>query len=213
MAKCILMCAGDYVPLEIEKNKEDILIAVDNGFKYCLQQSLKPDYVIGDFDSLEGEYRELIDSLEEEYCIKLPKEKDDTDTIAAVRLGLKLGYKSFHIYGAMGGRRMEHTLANLQTLLYIKNQGANGYLLDDNSMVMVLQNEKVTLNETGPGYLSLFAMGGSAKGVSISGMKYNLDKAQIDSDFPIGISNEFIGEYPTIEVEKGSLLAVLRWTL
>lgn len=213
MAKCILMCAGDYVPLEIEKREGDILIAVDNGFKYCLQQSLRPDYVIGDFDSLDHEYQELVDSLDSECCIRLPKEKDDTDTIAAVKLGLELGYKSFHIYGAMGGKRMEHTLANLQTLLYIKNQGANGYLLDDSSMVMVLQNEEVTLHEKGPGYLSLFAMGGQAEGVSISGMKYNLENAQIRSDFPIGISNEFVGEYPTIEVKNGALLAVLRWTL
>lgn len=211
MAKCILMCAGDYVPLEIEKNEGDILIAVDNGFKYCLNQSLRPDYVLGDFDSLDSNYQELVDDMPQDYCIRLPKEKDDTDTIAAVKLGLQLGYKSFHIYGALGGKRMEHTIANLQTLLYIKNHGANGYLLDETSMTMVLQNEKATLNEKGPGYLSLFAMGGMAKGVSIQGMKYNLDHADICSDFPIGISNEFVGECPIIEVEKGALLVIIRW--
>ena len=106
---------------------------------------------------------------------------------------------------------MEHTLANLQTLLYLKNRGAKGYLLDKDCMVFLIQNETVTLGEKGPAYLSLFAMGGDAKGVTIKNMKYDIEYVVISSDYPVGISNEIIGTEPTISVEDGTLLAILRW--
>ena len=211
MAKCILMCAGSYEPLEIEKQDGDYLIAVDGGFRYCLEQSLQPDLVLGDFDSVEPEYLEIIQQVPQEQSITLPVQKDDTDTLAAVKVGLDKGYRSFHIYGALGGSRMEHTLANLQTLLYLKNRGAKGYLLDKDCMVFLIQNETVTLGEKGPAYLSLFAMGGDAKGVTIKNMKYDIEDVVISSDYPVGISNEIIGTEPTISVEDGTLLAILRW--
>lgn len=211
MAKCILICAGSYEPLEIEKQESDFLIAVDGGFRYCIEQSLQPDLVLGDFDSVEPDYLEIIRQIPDQQRLTLPTEKDDTDTLAAIKIGLEKGYRSFHIYGAMGGSRMEHTLANLQVLLYLKNHGAKGYLLDKNCMVFLLQNESVTLGERGPAYLSLFAMGGDARGVTVRNMKYEVENTTITADYPVGISNELIGEEPTISVEQGTLLAILRW--
>lgn len=214
MGKCILVCAGDFVPVEIEKNENDIVIAVDGGLRYCLQQSLMPDYIIGDFDSLENEYFDFVTAFEEDHpenVRKLPREKDDTDTIAAVKYGFELGFLNFHIYGALGGDRLEHTMANLQTLLFIKNRGGKGYLLDHSSMITVLKNERVTLGEKGPAYVSLFAIEGTAKGVTLQNMKYEITDAMLTADYPLGISNELIGVNPTIEVKDGSLLMILRW--
>lgn len=210
---CILVCAGDINISQIEAAKQDYVIAVDGGAAYCRFLGLEPQLIIGDFDSIEEADKKELNRLSKECperIIRLPQEKDDTDTLAAVREGLKRGYRRFRLYAAMGGR-LEHTIANIQTLLYLKEQGAEGYLMDAECMVFVIQEEEVSFLAELAGYLSLFAMNKVAEGVTIKGMKYLLQDATVTENFPIGISNEFIGEPAVISVQKGSLLAIVRW--
>ena len=145
----------------------------------------------------------------EKIC-RLPECKDDTDMLAAIKRGLELGYTDFRIYAATGGR-FDHTLANIQCLLYLKNHGAVGYLVDGTGMVLVLQNEAVHFRKELEGTMSLFAMTKEAKGVNIRGMKYSLENAVITNDFPIGISNEFLGEEAEVSVEDGELVCMIRY--
>ncbi|MBE5873873.1 MAG: thiamine diphosphokinase [Lachnospiraceae bacterium] len=215
LGKCIIIGAGDLTIGEINLQEDDFVIAVDGGLGYCGILNVEPDFIIGDFDSVSDGEREAIATLEQEIperIIRLKPEKDDTDMLAALKLALEKGYTEFRIYAATGGR-FDHTLANIQCLLYLKNHGATGYLVDGTGMILVLQNEAVHFNKNLEGYLSLFALGKEVKGVTIQGMKYTLDNYTIKNDFPIGISNEFIGEESVISVEDGELVCMLSYVV
>lgn len=213
MGRCIIIAAGDLTVGSVNVKEDDLIIAVDGGLGYCSVLELEPDIILGDFDSVSESEREAIELLKQqipERIVQLPCEKDDTDTLAAIRIGLANGFDRFLIYGGTGGR-LEHTMANIQTLLYLKNQGATGYLMDGSGMICVLKNEEVRLKDDLEGYMSLFALGSKAKGVTIQGMKYELDNVTLTNDFPVGISNEFIGKEALVKVEDGELLMIINY--
>lgn len=211
--RCIIIAAGDMTVSEVPIREEDLVIAVDGGLDYCSLLGLEPDLVLGDFDSV-GEDRIRQIACWEEQCpervIRLQCEKDDTDTLKAIKVALEKGCDHFLIYGATGGR-LEHTIANIQSLLYLKHHGAVGYLMDGTGMIFVLENEEVRFKASMEGYLSLFSLGKEAAGVDISGMKYPLSDAVITNDFPIGISNEFVGQEAAVRVRSGQLLGILTY--
>ena len=206
--KCIVIGAGDLTVGTVPVGEEDLVIAVDGGVNYCSVLEIEPDIILGDFDSVNDAQREAILNLKEEIperVVVLKPEKDDTDMLAALKLGLEKGFDYFLIYAATGGR-LEHTLANIQCLLFLKNHDAVGYLMDGSGMIFVMRNEEVKLRDNLEGYFSLFCLGKEAKGVTIRGMKYELDDFTMTNDFPIGVSNEFIGKTFTISIKKGVLL-------
>lgn len=220
--RCVLISAGELHKEDralIEKYMEEgaYLVAVDGGFDYCCQMGLKPMLCLGDFDSVSAVQK---NELEKEACggqvtgglseiVRLPAEKDDTDTLAAIKLCMERGYKEFYIFGGCGGR-LDHTIANIQCLLFLKRKGCTGYMINGDENIFVIKDEEVCFGADSTGILSLFALNGEAKGVSISGMKYNLEDAIITNDFPIGISNEFVGEESRVVVRDGELLAVVK---
>ena len=205
--------AGDLTVGEIPVKKEDFVISLDGGIGYCDFLKLEPDLIIGDFDSLTEGERQAVAQLEKEIpdrVIRLNPVKDDTDMLYGLKLALEMGYREFRLYGATGGR-FDHTLANIQCLLYLKNHGATGYLMDGNGMILVLKNEEVRFKAGMEGYVSLFSLGKSAEGVTIKGLKYELEHAVITNDFPLGISNEFMGNEASISVERGELVCMLSY--
>ena len=216
--KCIIVGAGDLTVSEVKKEEQDLVIAADGGFSYCAFLELVPDIIVGDYDSLGEEELQNLKRIMEDAAqgnsgtevVVLPVEKDDTDMLAAIKIGLEKGYRDFRIYAGMGGR-FDHSIANVQCLLYLKKHGASGYLCDGTGMILVLQDESVEFKEDLEGVLSLFALGKEASGVTIRGMKYTMEKGTITNDYPVGISNEFIGQKAYIAVEKGELLCVLQW--
>lgn len=211
--KCMIIGAGDLTMGEITVGEEDYVIAVDGGLSYCGILNVEPDKIIGDFDSVSEKEKEAIRSLQEQVpglVMELPVEKDDTDMLVALQYGLELGYTDFRIYAGTGGR-FDHTLANIQCLLYLKNHGATGYMVDGTGMILVIQNEAVHFRKELEGYLSLFSLGKEAKGVTIRGLKYPLENYTLTNDYPIGISNEFIGEESTIQVEDGELVCMIQY--
>lgn len=215
MGKCILVCAGEFVPIEIPVEDGDYVIAVDGGFRYCQMLGILPDLILGDMDSASEEERAVIEEIEREdpsRIHRLKPEKDDTDTLSAVREGLERGYRKFYFYGALGGR-LDHSIANIQTLLFLKKQGAVGYILTDTQLVTVIRNEEITFHAGVEGRMSLFSLGEKAEKVTIKGMKYVLKEDTVTNDFPIGISNEFIKtEEALVRVENGELLIMVEWS-
>jgi len=211
--KCIVIGAGDLTVGEISAGEEDMVIAVDGGLSYCGILNLEPELIIGDFDSVSAGDLDALETLKKripDRIISLPQEKDDTDMLAALKEGLSRGYTDFRIYAGMGGR-FDHTFANIQCLLYLKNRGASGYLMDGAGMMLVIADESVRFQKGLRGYLSLFSMVKESKGVSIRNMKYTLQKATVSNEYPIGISNEFIGEEAEIIVEDGALMCMISW--
>ncbi len=211
---CIIIGAGDLTVGSIPYHKEtDYVIAADGGLMYCGVLELEPDLIIGDFDSVDEEHKVAIDTIRElapEKVISLPIEKDDTDMLAAIKVGLSLGYKTFRLYGANGGR-LEHIIANIQLLKFLKEQNAVGYMMDGNGMVLLAQNETICFKETMEGYINIFSMNEKAHGVTIRGLKYELENATITNDTPIGISNRFMGVKSEVTVEDGTLLIIVNW--
>ena len=127
--KCIIVSAGDFQPVDLNRTDGDFLIACDAGFSYLENMGILPDLIVGDFDSLYEigpQYEEMLEEIRKqnpESVLQLDVHKDDTDTMKAVRIGLEKGYRRFYLYGALGGKRLDHTLANMQTLLFIKHHG------------------------------------------------------------------------------------------
>lgn len=195
---CFIFGAGPFFGLPVAPGPKDFILAADGGYRHCLAAGLRPDLLLGDFDSLEH--------LPEDIPIHtFPVEKDDTDTMLAMKYGLEQGYRTFHLYGSTGGR-MDHTLANLQALGYLAQAGATGYLYDESYVFTALCNGALSLPARESGIFSLFCLGPEAKGVSIRGAQYPLDRAPLSPFFPLGVSNHFQGKPVEIQVEDGCLL-------
>ncbi len=216
--KCVIISAGSFPNIDIDLNEGDLCIACDAGFKYAQQLGILPDLIVGDFDSAAEAGVDVLRGIEEiaqhdpSRIVKLEVKKDDTDTLKAVKIGLSKGYKKFYLYGALGGRRFDHSFANIQTLLYIKRNGGTGYIMDAETMIMVAENETIHFHRGNTGMLSVFSLSEVSRGVTLKGLMYNLDKATLSSDFPLGTSNEFIiDEEAEITVEDGTLLITVFW--
>ena len=197
MKKCHVVGAGDFTPSLLQKEKDDLLIAADLGYRYLSQMGLTPDFFVGDGDSL-GEIPEDVPR------VVLPCEKDDTDILSALRLGLEKGYTHFCIYGALGGKRLSHTIANIQTLSFLQEKGAEGTLYDENYTVSLLPPGAYRFSFVS-GYFSLFAMEEGT--VSIQGAKFPLEMEVLKPSFPKGVSNEGT-ENTLITVHSGKILLV-----
>lgn len=176
----------------------DFVIAADGGYAALQALGVKANLVVGDFDSLG-----YVPAAEE--IVQHPVRKDDTDTLLAIRLGLERGYRNFVITGALGGR-LDHTFANLQALLFLREHGARGVLYGDGFAATAVTNGSITIE--GEGTLSVFSFDPTAKGVYLRDVSYPLEDAELTSSFPIGVSNEFIGKKATIGVSDGTLLVM-----
>ena len=200
---CYIFGAGQPPLLPPSPNTNDLVIAADGGYSYTQRERIHVDVLIGDFDSLD----ESIGNLDKNLIVKrLPKEKDETDLLASLKYGIENGCNEFHIYGGTG-KRIDHTLANIQCLIYLVSIGARGYLYSDDSVITVF-DKSIVLKAKNSGTVSLFSTGGVSSGVTIRGLKYELTAATLKDSYPQGVSNEFIGLNAEIEVKDGMLMLV-----
>lgn len=207
--RAVLIGAGELTDEVIERRENDIIFALDGGLLYCEANGIRPDYIIGDFDSLPEEKEELLTKYPQECILRLPCEKDDTDMLAAIKFSAEKGIKDFVLLGGLGGR-LSHTIANIQCLMYLKEHDMTGVLMGEETKLFLLQNETYQFDGEERGYISIFAYSDKANGVSLKNMKYELTDAVLTSAFPLGVSNEFIlGESAQISVKDGTLLVVL----
>ncbi len=199
MKKCVIFCAGGFDKPEKPITKEELVISADGGLVHTQSLGITPQIILGDFDSL---------GYVPENAQVFPAEKDDTDAMLAVRVGLEQGCKEFVLYGSLDGDRLDHTVANLQTLQFLANRGARGYLVGLKQIATVIQNDSLTFEAGKEGYVSVFAFGGDATGVTVEGLHYGLENGCLTAGFPLGVSNRFVGEKAKISVENGSLLVI-----
>ena len=199
MGKCIIFCAAGFDGLAAPLAGEDFVIAADGGLVHTKLLGITPNEVLGDFDSL---------GFAPEGANVFPVEKDDTDAMLAVRRGLALGYKEFVLYGSLDGPRLDHTVANFQTLQFLSDRGATGYLAGYTTLVTVVKDGGLRFPAGKRGTVSVFCLGADADGVTLEGLYYPLEKGTLTAGFPLGVSNHFTGEEASIFVEKGSLLVI-----
>ena len=179
----------------------DYVIAADRGFDSLMAYGVRPDLAVGDFDSLGHR-------PDHPNVIQLPAEKDDTDMVYALRKGLELGYRRFVLLGGVGGR-LEHTLGNLQLLDWLSLHGAQGFLAGEKTIATCIRDGKtLSFPASMSGYLSVFCNSGRAEGVTLTGLKYPLEDDALTGDFPLGVSNQFLGEPASVSARTGSLLLI-----
>ena len=198
--KCVIFAGGTDYGTSPAISPDDLVIAADSGYNACRARGITPHLAVGDWDSLE-------DTDMECQRVNLPVDKDDTDTLAAIRIGIERGFREFHIICGTGGR-IDHTIANMQSLVFLAKQCKRGFLYDEGSVVTAVTDGEMLFPVGAKGGVGVFAADGNAQGVTIKGLKYTLDNAVLTADFPVGVSNSFVGKESVIAVKKGTLYVV-----
>ncbi len=205
MKTCHIFGAANGFPKNFKKETGDLVIAADAGLKATDKLNIKPDIILGDFDSLgfkpAGEKVEIH-----------PVKKDDTDTLLAVKKGFEEGCDNFVLYGCSGGN-IDHFFANLQTLCYITSRGGKAVLCGDGFCATAVTNKKLCLKAQTEGKISVFSVTTLCKEVDIKGLLYEAENATLSFDFPLGVSNEFVGKRAEISVKEGTLLIIFEGDL
>ena len=180
------------------------VICADAGYETALKNNVQPDLVVGDFDSAKEPPPKTVK------CVSLPVDKDVTDTMFAVMKGFNMGFNSFLLLGCLGGKRFDHTLANLEVLQYIRERGGHGIMADDHTKIFLLHDEKLKMTSmTGAG-VSVFPYNGSTCTVSYSGLKYPLNHDQLTCGaLPMGVSNQVVTDPAEVLVHNGFALVVV----
>lgn len=200
MRRCVLIGAGEFKEKRIPLKENDFVIAVDGGYKVCLEMGIQPHLMVADFDSFKGD---LIQDLE---IVRSVPEKDDTDMLLAIHEGLRRGYDEFMIYGGMGGR-IEHTFANIQCLKALSEKNVFGKLISGDCEICVISNRSISFDEKEEGYISVFSLTDKSI-VSMEHLKYELDHYEMTSSYPIGAENEFIHQNSKITVHNGCICII-----
>ena len=200
MKRCFIFAAGTYYGLRERPQTGDLVLAADAGYLACRQAGITPDLLLGDFDSMDQ-------PADFDHVRRVPVEKDDTDTMLAVKQALQRGYERLVLVGMLGGR-LDHTLANIQTLVYAVEHGAAAQIIDSSCYITVIKGGQTAQIPYQQGFhFSVFCHSDCASGVCIRHAKYELEAAQLTNGFPIGVSNSFLeGQPAQISVKQGILV-------
>ena len=181
----------------------DTVVACDAGYRNAERLGVHPDLLIGDFDSAPRPETGAD-------TIVLPHVKDDTDTQYAARWLAEHGYGRVTLLGALGGARLDHTLASIATGLYLAKAGVQTLLADERcELRYLLPGRPLTLDREDWQYLSLFPLEGRTGGLCISGVFYPLENASLTVDYPLGVSNEFTAPQARLSCTSGAVLVLL----
>ena len=198
---CMIISGGTFTPLP-QPDENTFVIACDRGYTYARRCGIRPDLLVSDFDSYDGPVDPEIPLQ------RFPSEKDDTDTMIAIRAALERGFREAVLYCALGGR-LDHTLANLQSLAFALSHGLRLRIVSEDTEVLLLQDGTLSLPRREGFALSVFAFSERCRGVSLHGTKYTLTDAELENSFPLGVSNEWAEDAATVSITDGTLLIVL----
>ena len=203
MSRCVIVGGADINNYGFIREKlcaDDYVIFCDSGLKHLENLQVQPSLIVGDFDSHENPHLAV-------ETIVLPCEKDDTDTVFAVKEAIKRGFDDFLLIGVIGAR-LDHTLGNVSILLYLNSLGKKGCIIDDYSEMEIVTDKPVPIAEK-YAFFSLLNVTGCARGITITGAKYLLDNAEITCEYQYGVSNEVLpGQTAYVSVREGCLLLI-----
>lgn len=197
---CYIVGAGVLANHNFEMPERGLLIAADGGYKELKEAKVEADLIIGDFDSL----KVIPENIP---VYKYSKNKDETDMKLALDKGISMGYNTFIIYGGLGGRT-DHTYANMQLLIYLKEKGYKGYMIKGEEAITCIKNESIILKSQPGRQLSIFSASPLSRGVTLKGLMYPLDNDVLLYTDPKGVSNEFSHETAEVSVNEGVLFVI-----
>lgn len=200
MGTCAIISGGDYAPIKNIENA-DFVIACDKGISYAQKEGITPDFLVGDFDSFSGDLPGGIPVL------RLPCEKDETDTMAAVKYAVEKGFEKILLFCALGAR-LDHLLGNLQTAAYAAKNGVTVKITDSDNEICVFSGKKLVFPKKEGFSISVISLSDKCENVNLSGGKYELENAILTNATTLGISNEWAGDI-TVSAEKGVLAVVM----
>lgn len=191
--------ASSFCPTGFHPGPGDLVIAADGGYAALRRLGIQPHLVVGDLDSLKRRPQQVA-------VLRFPRQKDATDLDLAIRLALGHGFRHFKLYGVLGGR-LDHSLANLNLLAGLASKGCRAKIIAKQVIVHALSRGSLRLPFVAKGrLLSVFSWGSAAQGVSLQGLKYPLNKAQLGPFESLGVSNEGLGQPVSIHINAGTLL-------
>ena len=203
MKRCVIVGGADinnYDYIQSRLYADDYIVFCDSGLKHLEALQVKPSLIVGDFDSHDNPHLDV-------ETIVLPCEKDDTDTVFAVKEAIKRGFDDFLLIGVVGAR-LDHTLGNVSILLYLDSVGKKGIIIDDYSEMEIVSKEPAYIEES-YAFFSLINITGTAKGITIENAKYLLNNAKITCEYQYGVSNEVLsGKTAKVSILDGKLLLI-----
>lgn len=209
--RCVIItaCVNKKINKINDLKSDDFIICADGGYGHTKESEIIPHAIIGDFDSHPYEEIQLDARLNNTEVIKTIPEKDDTDTMMCAKYGLDKGYRDFLILGGLS-KRLDHTMANLQMLSFLLDNGAKGWIIDDkNKATMIQGDDTITLNPSSNQYFSIYSFSDVCRGIYEINSKYTLTDATITNSNPVGTSNEFLDEPVILKIKSGKLLITI----
>ena len=197
---CLIITGGEFSKT-LPKKKYDLIIACDKGYQYAKKLHIKPNIIIGDFDS-------AAEPKSSAFVISVDSEKDDTDTGLAIKYAIRSGYKDIDIICALGNR-LDHTLANISLLKYIIEHGGKGRIISDGTEMIARSAGLLKIEKKKNSYLSIFSISDKSKIEYIKGTKYDIQNVTLHNGFPLGVSNEFKNKYAYIKIKNGIVLVCI----
>jgi thiamine pyrophosphokinase len=188
----------------------DLTIAVDAGMGFFYRKVMAPDFIVGDFDSVNPGILRKFTEMEKgrPKILRFQPEKDETDTELAVRTAIEQGCNRIHILGATGSR-MDHALGNIHLLGMAMKQGVEAFIADANNRIRMVQKGFVLRREEQYGdYVSLLPFTPQVTGLTLKGFKYLVEDFTLECYHSLGVSNEIVEEQAEISFRDGALLVV-----
>ena len=203
MKRCVIVGGAginNYDYIRSRLHVDDYIVFCDSGLRHLEPLQVKPSLIVGDFDSHDNPHLDV-------ETIVLPCEKDDTDTVFAVKEAIKRGFDDFLLIGVVGAR-LDHTLGNVSILLYLDSIGKKGIIIDDYSEMEIVSKEPAYIEDS-YAFFSLLNVSGTAKGITIENAKYLLNNAEITCEYQYGVSNEVLpGKTAKVSILEGKLLLI-----
>ena len=210
MKVCILLNGkiNDYSIIKqfINNQNYDYIICADGGANHAYKMNITPNYIIGDSDSIN---KEVIDFYKKQNVLfeEFPSKKNETDSELCILLSKSLNASKIDLFGTLGGR-IDHILANINLLYYIREQEIIPRIISEQEEIYIATNECVKIKGNVNDIISIIPIKGDAKGVTLENLEYPLNNYDMNYSTPLGISNIMLSEECKIAVKKGSLLII-----
>ena len=212
MSKAIIISGGEleegFVETVLSENEGASIVGVDKGVEYLYHHQIKPNYIVGDFDSIAPEVIKYYKTETNVAIREYNPVKDESDTEMAIRIAITIGSTEIYILGATGGR-IDHLWANVQSLAIACKFNVRAYILDPQNRIFVTDKPcQLKKSEAYGKYLSVFSLSGDIFDFNMKGTKWPLEHHVLKPTDSLTVSNRFEDE--TVEIDFiGGMIVVM----